>query len=1097
MSDPRKVPWFAAALALLLAGAPVMAQQTGTITGVIRSEAGEPLQAAQISIPGTSLGTLSLQDGRYMLMQVPAGERVVRVDLIGFASQTARVTVPAGQAATLDFTLRSEALALQAIIVTGVAEGTSRAKLPITVDQLSVDDLPVPSVSAASAIQGKVAGAQVVSGTGRPGSAPSILLRGPTSIDASGRNQEPLYIVDGVILSSSMVDLDALDIENIEVVKGAAAASLYGSRAASGVVQVTTRRGAQMGDDQVRYTVRSEYGQSALPGRFNLTQRHQYAMTADGSQFLNAAGDPCDWLECGSVQLAGQRALEGQSASAWNTIQMESWPGRTYDQVSEFFTGGQFIQNYVGAQGRSGATNYHVSYSNLQDEGVMPGHEGFDRHNFRLNLDQSVRSDLQLSGSAFYSRSTQNAFPESQGNPVFRLTRMPAGVNLRGCVDDPSADCTDDPDRVSRMIIEPDPFNENDNPLYELLNRDYEVQRGRFLGSGNLRFQPSNIFHMDANVSYDRLDYHAEDFYPKGYRDIRETQSLYEGNLYRYNSLTEGLNASLTGTFRFVLGDWGTNRTQFRYLWEQDDVTWTSTSGWGFAVAGVPTFGNVDQDNVRATSGIQPVRSDGYFAITNFDVLDRYIADALVRNDGSSLFGPDERRAWYYRLAGAWRVSEEEWFPIDAINELKLRYSIGTAGGRPSWAAQYETYSVGGGIVSPQTLGNTELKPEHSREHEAGLDLYFLNMFDMSAVYAATVTEDQILDVPLAPYLGFGSQWRNAGTLESNTIELSLNARLIQRPTFSWSARLLWDRTRQEITALNVPAYRYGVGGQNMGDVFYAREGEALGTFYGTQFATSCAHLPADGPDCSEFAVNDDGYLVWVGGAGSTTAGWQTYTDGNGDTQSWWGTTGPEIAGVAVRWGTPFAGRCTDRLTGEETTFCPIGQTQPDFSMSLSNTINWGGLSIYGLIDAVQGFDVYNQPLQWAVFQSYAGIMDQTDVPEAERKPLGYYDALYGVSGLAPSSAFVDDGSFVKLRELSLRYRMGGASLASIPGLNQLEAITFSAVGRNLLTFTNYDGYDPEVGRGGGDTGSAVLARVDGYNYPNFRTFTFGLELNF
>ena len=1086
----RNLRWLFAVLAIAVAPGLLAAQQTGTIQGVVTDLDNVPVSGAQVTVAGTGLGTLSDAVGRFQILNVPAGAHQLRVERIGFTEVTRDVTVAAGEVATANVRLQQVAVGLTGIVVTGVAEATPRVKLPITVEQLVAADLPVPAVSAGSAIQGKVAGAQVVQGTGRPGAAASVLLRGPTSINTAGRNQEPLWIVDGVILSASMVDIDALDIENIEVVKGAAAASLYGSRAAAGVIQVTTRRGRALQDDMIRYTVRSEFGQSQLPGRFNLTQRHPFAMTADGSRFIDPEGNPCAWLECSNVSLAGQRAPEGATVNDWNTVMANTWPGVTHDHVAEFFTGGRFMQNYLSAEGRSGATNYHVSFSQLDDQGVMPGQGGFDRQNFRINIDQSVRPDITLSGSAFYSASVQDHFPESQGNPIFNLTRMPAGVNLRACIDDPTADCSGAEDRLDRLIIRPDPFNENDNPLYELLNREYEQRRGRFLGTANVRYRPTNWFNVDANVSYDRLDSQWEDHYPLGYRSIRGLQE--EGDLYRYHGRTEGLNASLTGTFRTTLGDWGTNRTQVRYLWDQSDATWTSSSGWGFVVGGVPHFGNIPSDNISAGSGLQKRRTDGYFVITDFDVMDRYILSALVRNDGSSLFGPDERRQWYYRLAGAWRLTEEPWMNIPAFQELKLRYSLGTAGGHPSWAAQYETYSVAAGRVSPITLGNRELRPEFSTEHEVGLEAFFLDRFDLAVNYATTTTEDQILNVPLAPYLGFGSQWQNAGTLDSNTWEMSLGARLVTTPDLTWSARLLFDRTRQEITQLNRPSYVMGVGGQAMGDVFYVREGEVLGTFYGTQVASSCDHLP-EGMSCDGFMVNDDGFLVWVGDAGHYNNGWGTAPEGG----NWWGTTGPEIAGVNVNWGSPIVGRCIDRETGEETTFCPLGNTTPDYNVGLSSTMNWRGFSVYGLLNAVQGFSIYNQPLQWAVFQNYAGIMDQSDVPADQQKPLGYFAQLYGVSGLAPSSAFVDDGSFVKLRELAVSYRFDGATLAGLPILQGFDGITLSAVGRNLFTWTDYDGYDPEVGRTGGHTGSAALARVDGFNYPNFRTFTFGLELNF
>ncbi|HKJ92905.1 MAG TPA: carboxypeptidase-like regulatory domain-containing protein, partial [Longimicrobiales bacterium] len=324
---PRKlaVACLGIGVAWLLSAGAVVAQ-TGTITGTVtNSENGQPLQGAQISVVGTSLGTLSQETGRYMLLNVPTGRRTLRVEYIGYASTTVQVSVQAGQTATMNVELRPEAIALQQIVVTGVAGATQKSKVPFDVDQINAAELPVPTVNPASAIQGKVAGVTVVQGSGRPGAEASILLRGPTSIDASGRSQNPLYIVDGVILQSGMVDLDALDIESIEIVKGAAAASLYGSRAAAGVIQITTKRGKRLQGDQVRYTIRSEYGQSSMaryPSAI-LSMNHPYAMS--GSQFLENNGTTCDWLACGAQPaLAGQLAGQfGSSATAgpWNTYQ--------------------------------------------------------------------------------------------------------------------------------------------------------------------------------------------------------------------------------------------------------------------------------------------------------------------------------------------------------------------------------------------------------------------------------------------------------------------------------------------------------------------------------------------------------------------------------------------------------------------------------------------------------------------------------------------------------------------------------------------------------------------------------------------------------
>ncbi|MGH7448823.1 MAG: carboxypeptidase regulatory-like domain-containing protein, partial [Longimicrobiales bacterium] len=365
----------AALLAGSLLAAPAAAQ-TGSVTGrVLSAESGEPLAGVHIRVEGTDRQVLSQPNGRYLLLQVPAGTHTVNATLIGFASTPQTVTVEAGETTQLDLRLQPEAVALSEIVVTGVAGATQRTKLPFDVAQVRPGDLPVPSQNAGSVLTGKVAGVTVHQGSGRPGSAPSMLLRGVTSINASGRSQEPLYIVDGVILGDELVDLDALDIQSVEIVKGAAAASLYGSRASNGVVQIRTKRGAAMANDQVRYTVRSEYGRSGLasvPDQL-LTQSHEYAMSADGLRFITTEGDECEWLRCGGrPALAGNAPWReaGETPSQWNSVQNVRWPGQTFDQVERFFESGDFLQNYVSAEGRAGATNFHVSVSNMQEDGI-------------------------------------------------------------------------------------------------------------------------------------------------------------------------------------------------------------------------------------------------------------------------------------------------------------------------------------------------------------------------------------------------------------------------------------------------------------------------------------------------------------------------------------------------------------------------------------------------------------------------------------------------------------------------------------------------------------------------------------------------------
>lgn len=1074
----------AAALGLGVAATPAAAQQTGMLSGSVQdATTARSLEAARVNILALNMGTLTNQQGRFQLANVPAGTHELRVEYLGYETVTEEVVVRPGETTTVSIDLTHVRIALSEIVVTGTAARTMQSKLPFDVATLSVQDLPVPSTTAAGLLQGKVAGVTVTSGTGRPGSAPSILLRGATSINASGRSQDPLYIVDGVIMGSSMVDIGALDVKNIEVVKGAAAASLYGSRAANGVIQITTKDGGELPEGTVSYTARTEFGQSNLNGEFNLPRHHQYRVNEEGA-IVNADGSTCiEFTQCSSPQLAGNAVWrgDGESASDWNTVMSNPWPGTTYNQVDRFFTGGDFMENYLAVSGRSGDTNFHTSYNRTASEGVIIGQVGFERHAVRLNVDQQLRSDVQVSANAFYSRSTQE--PEFTGGALFDLTRMRTGVNLVACESDRTKDCLDNPDDLALLV---DPTNdESPNPLYELLVREIEETRGRFLGSADINFQPTEWLSLDGNVSYDRLDREQNNLFPKGYRTLRGS-SVNEGFLSKFDETREALNANITAGLTFDLTHNIRNTTRLRYLYESQDNHWNSSSGFNFAVAEVPTLGNL-QENFSISSSSQPVLSDGYFAITNFDISDRYVIDALVRNDGSSLFGENERRHTYYRLAGAWRLAQEDWFDFDGIDELKLRSSFGTAGGRPNWSAQYETYSVSGGRVRPVNLGNRQLKPEFSREFEAGVDAIVANRFIVNATYARTTTEDQILPVPLPSFSGFGTQWQNAGTLESTSWEAGLEARLVDNPGFSWTARVLYDRTNSTITELSVPPFQGGVGGGggNLGNVFYYREGEQIGTFYGNHIAQSCADLPTD-MSCDGFTVDQNGWLVWVGDGSLADNAWGTASD-------------VQVRGATVDWGTPFLGECTDRVSGERATFCPVGNSMPDYQLSFASTLNWMGLSLYGLLHGERGFDVYNQPAQWATFRDNYGMFDQADVAPEQQKPVGYWKNGYyfNVGGLSPSNAFVEDGSYWKIREISATYRLTADQMRSIPGLNSMRSLALTLTGRNLFTWTDYQGYDPEVGTGGGTTGSASLARVEGYQYPNFRTFTFGVELIF
>jgi TonB-linked SusC/RagA family outer membrane protein len=1043
-----------AVAAFTVAGASTAAAQgTGTITGTVAdATSGQTLESAQVFLPGLNMGGLSNQQGRFLLLNVPAGTHELRTELIGYQNTTQTITVTANQTTTVTVQMNGTALQLQELVVTGVAGSTPRVKLPFTVEKVDFTEMPVPTSSAGTLIQGKIPGARVVRGSGQAGAEAAIMLRGPTTITGS---QAPLIIVDGVITDNRLSDIDALDVASIEVVKGAAAASLYGSRAQNGVIQISTKRGAGLRTDQSRVTLRSEVGFQELGSRIGLSRAHPYLI--QNGNYVDQDGN--------AIPFGPGVVLE--TGDAATTFQDNEFLGPTFDQIDLFFDPGDFQNQYVAVEGKTGSTNYRASLSYNKEAGIVEGHDGFTRRNFRINLDHSVSDNLDISLNTFFANSFQDDL--SNSNPFFGLTFMGANADLLAT----------DPDGT--LKIQPDPLSLEDNPLYVVQEQSNTDRRGRFMGSAFIRWSPLSWFELEGNYSVDRADFSGSNLTPKGFKRIDQPPGT--GTITRSNSISTDVNASITASVNKTFGDL-TLRNRVRWLLEDQSFESFSANGVDFAVADVPVLDNVT-GNKTIRSSITDVISEGVFFISALDYQGKYIGDVLFRRDGSSLFGPDERWANYFRGSFAWRLTQEDWWPIDFIDEFKLRYSYGQAGGRPRFSAQYETFNVSAGQITPVTLGNRALKPELSTEQEFGVEFVLWNKLAGGFTYADSRTEDQLLQVPLPGFAGFSSQWRNAGTIESTTYEAYLETTLVQTPTLTWSTRVNFDKTDQTITELSVPPFR-------VGGFFWVREGEPIGAMFGTRWAAGCGdltRLAGDGGsiDCSSLQVNADGYFVPTGAGNSWQDGiskslWgeqiQIGTDGNGDP-------------IMRKFGLPVGS--VENIDGADTDFVNMGNTTADFAASWSNTIRWKNLSLYTLFDTEQGFDIYNQTRQWASREWKSDRCDMVGVADGLKQPLEYCSVLYNVN--ANSSEFVEDGSYIKLRELSLRYTFDQDALGGLGESIGIDQATINLVGRNLYTWTSYTGYDPEVGQG--NFGSSVIGRADNFTFPNFRQFTASVELVF
>jgi len=1028
--------------ALLFLAAPPLQAQNSTITGlVVSAETGQPLANASVYLEGTGYGTITGANGRYTITNVTPGTYTVVASILGFAdARRANLVAPRGGTVTSDFTLSMQVLSLQEVVVTGVADPTEGTRVPFTVARLSRADLPVPSQNLVQSLQGRVAGASVVSGSGQPGSGASIRLRNRLSVNTG---VSPLIVVDGVLQSASTIDLDPNDIESIEVVKGAAAASLYGARAQNGVIQILTRRGRDVGINTTRVTARSEYGFGMLGKQPEIAMHHHYLQN-DAGQWVDVNGNVVD---------RGNRMIQPS--------RMMDQPYRTqvYDNMKEFFDPGRTMNTTLNIARNTEATNFFFSVGDYRETGVMPEfNDGYQRQNFRLNLDHRLRNNLTLGITSFYSRSARENLPT---NPFWSLRFFPPDISLR--VRDEDGDYQVWPDSTMLEV----------NPLYALSVRETWNYRSRTQGSASLRYNPTSWLNLEGIVAFDRSDRESYSYYPKPYKTINPSV-FNDGQYSRDYAFDQGINGTLQAALIRTFGDL-TSRLRLRYNFERDDYEGQSSTAREFRVLGLRSLNNGIQEYVGGS--LTQVRSESMLAALGLDYGGRYIVDGLVRSDGSSLFGPDDRWNTYYRVALAWRMAEEEWWPFHSfLTEFKPRFSQGTAGARPGFSWRYETWSVGTTGPSKGQLGNRLLRPELSTETEYGLDLIIQDRFSVELVYADTETKDQLIPIPLPGVFGYSSQFQNAGVVRAKAYEATFEALMVSRPDFSWRTGFVFDRTRS--TLHDWPRSCY------VTSVFYRCEGNDFGHMYGRKFMRSMEDLQNHwggrfAEYANQFQLNDDGYLVPVG----ESASW-----GDGVSQGLWGTN-VVIDGISLPWGHPMIQRDEAGVFD----LLQIGDANPRFNVGWTNNMRWRGVQIFTLWNAKVGGDIYSETRQWPYRDNMSVDQVQVGKPQDRQKPIDYYATLYNTN--ATNSHFVEDGGYIKLRQVSVGYRFSESQLQRVLGGFGMSALSLELIGRNLLTFSNYSGIDPEVGSGG--AGGATENPYDSFQYPNFRTFTLGVSIEF
>ncbi len=1002
--------------------------QDRVVTGKVTSaDDGSALPGVNVIVKGTTVGISTDGNGNYSL-NVPSSGNTLVFTFIGLATQEVEI----GSRSVIDVVMASDATQLQEIIVSGVAGATDKRKMTVSVTKVGEAQLnAVPAMSIASALTGKVAGLRTSSVGGAPGQQVDLLLRGDNVLNVSA---SPLILIDGIIMNGSLADINVDDVESMEVIKGAAASALYGSRAGNGVIAITTKRGKSGAAGKPQITIRNEIGSQSLQHYLETSESHMYKLAPDWEQaqgtFTKYAGVtyPPGYVSGQNPDISGSRVIDDDGY-------MDNPYGVYRFNPADVFQTGTSMTNYVGVSNKTANNNIFLSFENNVQEGVVQYRDGYSRQNFRFNIDQDITPWLRISATnLFINRQIQ------QPSGIFyNVARMEKDMDLFA----PNSDGQPYNLRINQ-------FNgEVTNPLYGLYKQTDDRHSRRWMGNYTANVEFTSWANLDVTQTFEIENYRRELINPK---DTWNNQGVYtNGGLTQESSETTTENTQVTLNLNKQFGDLIV-KSKLSYLGENRHYEFTSTSATAFVVSGIEAFNNFSSINNAGSNKTNEI-AQNYFAILGLDYKGRYLFDGMFRYDGSSLFGPESRWNPYYRLSGAYRISED--FSIPGIDELKIRAAYGTAGIRPDFSWQYEIYSLSQGVAAPQQTGNAFLKPSQTAETEIGLNVDFLRKFSFEGAYAHSLTTDQFLNVALVGFLngGYTNQWRNAGTIESKTLEFTLGANWIKNQDFSWNSNFVFSRVRQKITELPIPAYWLE---PVSGDVtaFRVAAGENYGAIYGHRMVRTLDEMSQQlptGEAISDYTVNSEGYVIRAGTEGSTTERPILYQE-NGEV--WLG---------------------------------KIGDGNAIFNMGIANTFNYKGVTLYVLLDWKNGGDVYNSNDQRLAFNNVSKRQDMTGVPDGEKKAAAYWSTGMYDANFA-SAYWVEDASYLKLREVAIGYNIPKKVLDRF--LNgSIKGVSLKAVGRNLFTFTGYSGYDPEVG--------TVRQPIDGIGAnPIYRNVAFSLGFN-
>ena len=1011
-------------------------QQKKTIQGQVLDQTGTPIIGASVLVKGTTVGTITDIDGKFSLEA--ASNETLTISYIGYVSKDILV----GNNSSLKITLKEDNKTLDEVVVVGY---TTQKKADLSgavssVDTKELGDMAVTGLN--HALGGKMSGVNVYQNSGAPGASASIRVRGLGTIG----NNDPLYVIDGMP-ADNMNDINPNDIERIDVLKDAASAAIYGSRAANGVVIIQTKKGAR--NEKIKVTFNTHHGFSALAKDIDVLSAEERNMIhTEAIQNANSA-------------YGLNNPIPEYYSSDYAKTTRTNW----MDEIMR--TG--YTGNYdLGFSGGSQQARYNVSLGYLTQDGILKN-SAYDRLNFRVNTEMNVTKNFKVGENLLITHSVQDKVDDIGSNGAIASAlqfdpSVPVYENQEDGIYSGSGELGAD----------------LRNPVAIVDRADRKFTRDRIFGNVYAEWEILKGLTAKTDFGYDWSSWQDKWFVCRVPEAGRKSDS---------NELTQqdwkSTHWMNTTTLKYDT-EFGANKLMVMGGWSYEDYTKDYINGRGSNfVSEDPSqrFLECATTINWLISGREEWALMSGFARMDYSFADRYLLSASFRADGSSKFAKENRWGYFPSVSGAWRISEESFFePVkDVVNSLKVRASWGMLGNQNIFN-NYPTFStvantqdndgyyavfgkaetaVGGRYES--SIANKDIKWEVTTQTNVGIDLSLFNKFDLTADYFIKNSSDILLQVPITSVVGISSApWVNSAEVRNSGFELNMSYNDVTASGLKYSVYGNFSTLNNEVISLGNGSEAIYGGSYRAYNITRTVVGEPMAHFFG---------MKTDGIFRSQAEidqyVNDKGEKLQP----NAVVGDVKFVDVDGN-------------GV---------------IDSEDRT--NIGDGFPDFSYGFGFNLEYKGFDLAAAFQGVAGYQIFNALRYEGMFvdtryNQYAGILDRFHPTNNPDGTLPRVTTVDKNSNSQMSDLYVENGNYLRLKNITLGYTFP-QSWTSKMNITKLRVYVTA---QNLFTITKYSGFDPELGETYADSadnyGVTELA-VDRGQFPQPRTFLFGINVNF